>query len=320
MVFGFLGYEPHSGYTMAQGNDSQLRQAGTLDGTLDGTLEREPVLRAGRPADPAPVSGVAGTPPVSGTDEPVDKPDSHGGQDDVLAAEEGDSERPDDSEAAAEVVSDKVMAQSSQRRLRSLLKQCERVLLLDFPMLSMQGWPDNFSLAQARRRRDIWLFCATLSALIFLSGMTGFVPAWIAGGGFGIFALVVLAGIPAVRRLFASKPSYLELLVLRQSLMKDARKHVAHLEGDVGLLWQCAQMAEFNPTLKSVRFSGLVRLSEQRILPRSLIKREHIRLYLIYMLEAEKAYDRLQHAYFEGHQTAIDNGWKSVATTPETRD
>lgn len=301
---------------MAQGKDSQLRQTGTLTSTL----EREPMLRRGRPADPVPVPDATVTPPVTGARELNDKPDEEGGQDDIPATEGANSESSDDAESGEDVIPDNVMAQTSQRRLRNLLRQCERVLLLDFPMLSMQGWPDNFALAEARRRRDVWLFCATLSALVFLSGMTGFVPAWIAGGGFGVFALVIIAGIPTVRRLFASKPSYLELLILRQSLMKDARKHVAHLEGEVGLLWQCAQMAEFNPTLKSVRFSGLVRLSEQRILPRSLVKREHIRLYLIYMLEAERAYDRVQHAYFEGHQAAIDNGWKAVATVSETKD
>lgn len=282
---------------MAQGNDSQLRPSGTLD--------REPVLRPGRPADPLPVPEVSVTPTA---------PDAH------EATAEPDNRNSEDAAPVADVISDTDMAEARQRRLRRLLKQCERVLLLDFSTLSMQGWPDNFALAGARRKRDIWLFCATLAALVFLSGMTGFVPAWIAGGGFGVFVLVVIAGIPTVRRLYASKPSCLDLLMLRQSLMKDARKHVAHLEGEVGLLWQCAQMAEFNPTLKSIRFSGLVRLSEKRILARSLVKREHIRLYLIYLLEAEKAYDRLQHAYFEGHQTAIDRGWQTVTAVPDVRE
>lgn len=303
---------------MAQGNDSQLRQTGTLTGTLTGTvtdkltgtvtdtLNREPILRPGRPADPTPVSEVSNMPSAMGDPETTAEQAANPGSDDV--------------EPEADVLSDEVMAETRQRRLRRLLKQCERVLLMDFSMLSLQGWPDNFSLAEARRKRDIWLFCATLAALVFLSGMTGVVPAWIAGGGFGIFVLVVIAGIPTIRRLYASKPSYLDLLMLRQSLMKDARKHVGHLEGEVGLLWQCAQMGEFNPTLKSIRFSGLVRLSEQRILTRSLVKREHIRLYLIYLLEAEKAYDRLQHAYFEGHQNAIDNGWQSVAAAPAVRE
>ncbi|MEX0605902.1 MAG: hypothetical protein WD623_13415 [Marinobacter sp.] len=288
---------------MAQGNDSQTSQ------TL--TSEREPQLRPGRRADPAPLAEISGALPSTDTHEVIDESENESRAADL----DSDSVEP-----ITDVLSEKVMAETRQRHLRRLLKQCERVLLLDFSVLAMQDWPDNFTLVEARRRRDIWLFCATLAALVFLSGMTGFVPAWIAGGGFGIFVLIVIAGIPTVRRLYASRPSYLELLIRRQSLMKDARKHVMHLEGEVGLLWQCAQMAEFNSPLKSIRFSGLVRLSEQRVLARSLVKREHMRLYLIYLLEAEKAYDRLQHAYFEGHQGAIDRGWQSVAGASDVRD
>lgn len=296
---------------MAQGNDRQLRQAGTP--------KREPMLRPGRPADPVPLSEVAVTPPATDAREVTDESEDESRETGIPAGDSTDSRDSDGAEPVADVISDKVMAETRQRDLRRLLKQCERVQLLDFSMLSMQGWPDNFTLNEARRRRDIWLFCAALAALVFLSGMTGFVPAWIAGGGFGVVVLIVIAGLPTIRRLYAAKPSYLELLMLRQSLMKDARKYVVHLEGKVGLLWQCAQMAEFNPTLKSIRFRGLVRLSEQRVLTRSLVKREHIRLYLIYLLEAEKAYDRLQHAYFEGHQAAIDRGWDTVAAASDAQ-
>ncbi len=296
---------------MAQGNDRRLRQAGTS--------ETEPMLRPGRPADPMPLSEVAVTSPATDAREVTDESEEESGEYVIPAGDNANGRDSNDAEPMADVISDKVMAETRQRHLRRLLKQCERVHLLDFSMLSMQGWPDNFTLNEARRRRDIWLFCASLAALVFFSGMTGLVPAWIAGSGFGVFVLVVIAGIPGIRRLYASKPSYLELLMLRQSLMKDARKHVLHLEGKVGLLWQCAQMAEFNPTLKSVRFSGLVRLSEQRVLTRSLVKRKHIRIYLIYLLEAEKAYNRLQNAYFESHQAAIDRGWNAKATTSDVR-
>lgn len=56
-------------------------------------------------------------------------------------------------------------------------------------------------------------------------------------------------------------------------------------------------MADFNIALKNTRFSSLLRLSERRILPRHLARREHVRLYLIYLLEAEKAYARVQAAF-----------------------
>lgn len=193
------------------------------------------------------------------------------------------------------------------------------VLLLDFDLLALPDWPDNYTLSAARRNRDLWLFSALLAMIIFLSGMTGFVPAWIAGGGFGAFALILLMGVPTVRRLYTSRSSYMDLIVRRRRLLRDARKHVAHLEGKEGLVWQCARMAEFNPSLKATRFSELVALSEHRVLARNITRREHVRLYLVYLLEAEKAYARAQQAFFEGHQQAIDKGWVSVATEPEQR-
>lgn len=214
---------------------------------------------------------------------------------------------------------EKTLAESRQRKLRLMLRQCDRVLLLDFNLLALPDWPDNYSLAAARRNRDVWLFCALLAAVVFLSGLTGFVPAWIAGGGFGAFVIILLLGVPGIRRLYTSRPSYLDLVIRRQRLLRDARKHIEHLEGKEGLVWQCARMAEFNPALKATRFSELLALSERRVLAKNLTRREHVRLYLIYLLEAEKAYTRAQQSFFEGHQQAIDLGWSSVAAEPEDR-
>lgn len=200
-----------------------------------------------------------------------------------------------------------------------MLRQCDRVLLMDFERLAMSDWPDNYSLAAARRGRDLWLFSALTAAVVFVSGLTGFVPAWVAGTGFGTFVVVVLLGIPAVRRVYTSRPSYLDLIVKRRRMMNDARTHASHLEGSDGLIWQCARMARFNVALKHPRFQSLLRLSERRMLPRHLTRREHVRLYLIYLLEAEKAYGRVQAAFFEGNQQAIDRGWQDVAAEPEPR-
>jgi hypothetical protein len=231
------------------------------------------------------------------------------------AKSSGGKESPDTGSDRA----DRVLAESRQRRLRLMLRQCDRVLLMDFDLLALNGWPDNFTLAGARRSRDLWLFSALIAAAVFLSGLTGFVPAWIAGGGFGAFVVILLLGVPAVRGIYTSKPSYLDLIITRQRMLREARQHVAHLEGSDGLVWQCARMADFNPALKNTRFSHLLRLSENRILPRQLTRREHVRLYLIYLLEAEKAYSRVQKAFFEGNQEAIDQGWEEVAAEPEAR-
>ncbi|MBB5321223.1 hypothetical protein [Marinobacter oulmenensis] len=273
------------------------------------------VLRPGRSADPVPQDEAGNQPPAEqGTTSPApdaEPAESSGDPQEGESASSGEDDEED---------SERLLAESRQRKLRLMLRQCDRVLLLDFDLLAMSDWPDNFQMAEARRARDVWIFSALAAASVFLSGLTGFVPAWVAGGGLGAFAIILLLGVPFVRRIYTSRPSYMDLLMKRQRMVRDARKHVAHLEGEDGLVWQCTRLAEFNPTLKHPRFSRLVRLSEQRILPAHLSRREHIRLYLIYLLEAEKGYTAAQQAFFEGNQEAIDRGWKTVAAEPQQRE
>ncbi|WP_375176988.1 hypothetical protein [Marinobacter mobilis] len=281
------------------------------------------VLRPGRPADPVASAPGSGEPvPVQNTDAAVDE----AGADMAAVASPVDDRVEPDAEPeseAPEPVSpsaiDELSAAKRQQKLRLLLRQCDRVLLLDFNLLAMSSWPDNYSVAVARRRRDLWLFSVTLTGLIFLTGMTGLIPAWVAGGGFGAFVIILLAGVPVIRRLYSGHETYLELIMRRQRLMREARKHIAHLEGEAGLVWQCAQMAEFNSALRSSRFQKLISLSEQRVLARYCVRRQHVRLFLIYMLESEKAYSRLEQAFFDGNQAAIDAGWNSAVAAPEPR-
>ncbi|MFW5824702.1 MAG: hypothetical protein ACOCVV_07030 [Marinobacter sp.] len=303
--------------------------ANTSTRTQDTDHHRDdPVLRPGRPADPGEADSTPST-GETGSARPGHSRRQHpdagdaadkAAREQAAPAEQDEGER---SEAGSEEL-DRHYAEAYQRKLRRLLRQCERVNLMDFNVLSLAGWPDSYTLNAARRRRDSWVLSAVIAALVFLSGMTGVVPAWIAGGGFGALVVILLLGVPFVRRLYSSRPSYFELILYRRQLLQDARRHVAHLEGDVGLIWQCRELAEFNPTLASPRFSTLRHLSEQRRLAGSLTRREHIRLYLIFMLEAEKAYERMQNVYFEGHQKAIDRGWYSVAQAmteaPEDKD
>ncbi|WP_372996883.1 hypothetical protein [Marinobacter sp.] len=283
-----------------------------------------PVLRPGRAADPVPApvaadGGNSATVPARQAEEnAATGPASEAGSGPGATAGSGENQS-EENQVAGSGKPEKVLAESRQRKLRLMLRQCDRVLLMDFDLLAMNGWPDNFAMAEARRSRDLWLFSALIAAAIFLSGLTGFVPAWIAGGGFGAFVIILLLGIPAVRRVYTNKPSYLDLVITRQRMLREARQHVAHLEGSDGLIWQCARMADFNPALKNTRFSHLLRLSENRILSRQLTRREHVRLYLIYLMEAEKAYSRVQKAFFEGNQQAIDRGWEDVAAAPEPR-
>lgn len=288
------------------------------------------VLHPGRAADPAPESGEN---PADRTSGAVAKPAAAEenperataeAEDAVDQGEPGDQtgdQRNDDAEAGEESAEEieKSLLESKQRKLRLLLRQCDRVLLLDFNLLAMSDWPDNFQMAAARRNRDLWVFSALAAASVFLSGLTGYVPAWLAGGGFGAFVIILLLGVPFVRRLYTITPSYVDLLMKRQRMMRDARKHAEHLEGKDGLVWQCARMADYNPTLRHARFRQLVQLSEHRMLPAWLTRRDRVRLFLIYLLEAEKAYGRVQHDFFEGNQKAIDEGWESVAAAPQDR-
>jgi uncharacterized membrane protein YtjA (UPF0391 family) len=267
------------------------------------------LLRQGRPADPEREQ----QPETEQQPEP-DKEAGNSGSDSAGAEEKAS---PDDNKPAAGI--EKTIAESRQRKLRLMLRQCDRVMLMDFEILAMSDWPDNYSVAVARRSRDLWLFCSLLAALVFFSGMTGFVPAWIAGSGFGVFVILLLCSLPSVRRLVTRTPSYLDLTIKRRRMLQDARKHVQHLEGADGLVWQCAHMSEFNTSLRAMRFSELLALSERRVLAKHMTRREHVRLYLIYMLEAEKAYSRAEKAFIEGHQTALDKGWETVAARSEGR-
>ncbi|MDG5498741.1 hypothetical protein [Marinobacter sp. BGYM27] len=293
-----------------------FKMAEALEADMAGTgtqAKRSPVLQPGRPADPVPPAppvadannNAAAKVPVESSTDPLQIDDQS-----AVTADGGTDHE----------VDEKTTVMSRQHNNRRLIRQCERVLLLEFNTLAMPDWPDDFAMAAARRRRDLWLFSATLTAIVFLAGVPGLVPAWIAGTGFGALVLVLLAGIPAVRRLFSDKPSHLDLVIQRQRRLKEARSHIQHLEGNEGLAWQCAMMSEHNPALKSQRFNTLIRLSEQRVLARQLRHRKHIRLYLIYMLEAEKAYERLQNAYFQGHQLSVDKGWIEPELKDDTAD
>ena len=272
------------------------------------------VLRPGRAADPVP-----GEPAAAVAQNASPALAAAAQQNGLAEAPLAQSDPPDQEQGENREEAGPVRAESRQRKLRLMLRQCDRVLLMDFDLLAMNEWPDNFSVAAARRSRDLWLFSVLVAATVFLSGLTGFVPAWLAGGGFGAFVIILLLGTPVVRGIYTSAPSYLDLLIKRQRMMRDARKHAEHLESKEGLIWQCERMADFNPALKNTRFSRLLGLSEQKALPRALSRREHVRLYLIYLLEAEKAYGRVQAAFFEGNQTAIDQGWQAVALAPEER-
>jgi len=81
---------------------------------------------------------------------------------------------------------------------------------------------------------------------------------------------------------------------------------VAHLEGSDGLVWQCERMAAFNPALASHSFSRLRESSEKHTLVRQLTERKYVRLYLFYLVEADKAYQRLQQVFLDSRQQELE--------------
>ncbi|PAU81343.1 hypothetical protein CK501_07310 [Halovibrio salipaludis] len=195
-----------------------------------------------------------------------------------------------------------------QQRRRKLLHDCERLLLLDFDTLAMPGWPDHHQLHLARRRRDSWLLLLSVLAVVVLAGMGNLVPALIGGVAFGALALAALWGLPGVRHVFTHQASHMELLLKRRRLLHRARKHVEHLEGPIGLAAACRPLAEYNPALRRSRYTSLYNLSERGQLVDSIRNRSQAQLYLIFALEAEKAYNRLREEYLRTHEQMLDEG------------
>ena len=236
----------------------------------------------------------------------------------------------DDPEAARRAALEAVRYR--QQRRRKLLHDCERLLLLDFDTLAMPGWPDHHQVNLARRRRDSWLLLLSILATVVLSGMGNMVPALVGGVAFGALTLTGLWGVPAVRHVFSSQSSHMELLVKRRRLLHRARKHVEHLEGPIGLAAVSRRLAEYNPALRRSRFTGLYRLSERGQLVDSIRTRAQAQLYLIFALEAEKGYNRLREEYLRTHERMLDEGESDplnavamasdsgVVPTPETDD
>ncbi|XOZ33976.1 hypothetical protein ACMDCT_01690 [Halomonadaceae bacterium KBTZ08] len=247
--------------------------------------------------------------------EPVPEPESPDGptpdasespgQGAAGEAGSGDEETAD-AEAAQQAALEAVRYR--QQRRRKLLHDCERLLLLDFDTLAMPGWPDHHQLNLARRRRDSWLLLLSVLASVVLAGTGNLVPALIGGGAFGALALVALWGLPGVRHVFTQRPSYMDLLLKRRRLLQRARKHVENLEGPIGLAAACRPLAEYNPALRRTRFTSLYSLSEKGQLVDSIRNRAQAQLYLIFALEAEKAYNRLRDDYLRTYEQMLDEG------------
>lgn len=287
---------------MAQNTGTQVRQASVMASPVAAPA----VLRQGRPADPAPAmadkaAAAAGPSAQNNTTPPINPNESAREPSAVIAADVSGSR-----DASSGSKGDN--AANRQRQLRLIMRQCDRVLLADYNVLAMETWPDNAQMSAARRRRDVWLLAVGIAAVLFVGGVLGVLPAWLGGTGFGALVTTLLLALPPVRRVFSSTSSHWELMQQRRHMLRDARRHVAHLEGTDGLVWQCERMAAFNPALASHSFSRLRQASEKHTLARQLTERKYVRLYLFYLVEADKAYQRLQQVFLDSHQEGLDQG------------
>lgn len=259
----------------------------------------EPRVHPGGRLEPVPGPETPAEDPSVVSGSPGDGPDGE-----LAGGEEASADA--DPEAALQMARE--AERKRQQRRRRLLHDCERLLLLDFDTLAMPGWPDHHQLNLARRRRDSWLLLLSVLAVVVLAGMGNLVPALIGGVAFGALALVALWGLPGVRHVFTNHASHMELLLKRRRLLHRARKHVEHLEGPIGLAAACRPLAEYNPALRRSRYTGLYNLSERGQLVDSIRNRSQAQLYLIFALEAEKAYNRLREEYLWTHEQMLDEG------------
>jgi|GEM_PF-2177939 len=222
---------------------------------------------------------------------------------------EGHDDKPEEKATEEERAAlEAVYRQGRQRQRRKLLHDCEGLLLLDFDTLAMPNWPNHYALATARRKRDTWLLMLGILVVLVFAGMTAMVPAIIGGVSFGLLVLVAALGFPPVRHLFTDELSHAELLLKRHWMLHHARRHIEQLEGRLGLAWCCRPLADYNDALRRTRFQGLYHLSQHGRVPSAIKTRAHAQLYLMFALEAEKAYNRLRDAYLNDYQEQIDRG------------
>lgn len=188
---------------------------------------------------------------------------------------------------------------------KRLLASCERVNLVNLQVLSMENYPDNWSIDSARKTRDLLIMGGSISLGVFIIGLGGLLPAVISGIALGICAMMMFLAFSPVQSMFTNKPSLNELTSRRSRITRAARGHVSFLEGEGGLAWRCEALGKYNRHLYNQQFGALLRYSKAGKLTFALQSPRHFRLYLMFMIEAQKAYKKLQTIYLsEGFSLA----------------
>lgn len=206
--------------------------------------------------------------------------------------------------------------QQQQHIRKKLLAECQTLLNVNYDWLYLDDYPDNRSVAIAKRTRDYWLFICCVVFIVFCAGVLGVVPAWVGGSAFGLLFITLCFAIKPFRRFFSTEPTLHELLQERKKLEFRALNHIKLLEGQEGLAWKCRKLSKYNQNLKRTLFQGVMDVSAKKRLFGVIKEKKHIRLYLQLMLEAEKAYKRLQKDYLKHHFSNLENGIDDTSEEP----
>ncbi len=204
-------------------------------------------------------------------------------------------------------------ARQQQHIRKKLLADCQTLLNVNYEWLDLDDYPDNRSVAFAKRNRDYWLFVCSVEFVVFLGGVLELVPALVGGVSFGLLFITLCFSVKGFRRFFTSEPTLSELLQVRKRLEFRALNHIKLLEGQEGLAWKCRKLKKYNSNLERKIFMGVMDISAQKRLFTVIKEKKHIRLYLQLMLEAEKAYKRLQSAYLQVHFKNLEKGVDDLA-------
>ncbi len=211
----------------------------------------------------------------------------------------------------------KLQQKVQQHRKKKLLAGCEACMGMNYDTLAMDDYPSNEQVAEAKRDRDYWTAVCAVCTVVFFFGLVGLVPAVIAGVSCGAALLGFTLAFTPVRQRFFSAPSLKELISQRKAIEFRALTHIQFLEGTSGLAWRCEHMRKYNNNLERKLFRGLVQCSRARNMMDIIRTKKQIRLYLLFMIESQKAYKRLQMDYLERHFKNVEDGWDDALEPDE---
>ncbi len=180
-----------------------------------------------------------------------------------------------------------------------IIRACEPLEVLNYDLLALKHYPDAVEVLGSKRRRDLWFMAIMLTSGLFLIGWQGLLPAWIAGSSLGLALALGAFAIPQVRGLFLKVPSHRQLVQRKKSMEFRAMSHIRMLEGSDGLAYQCQMMLPYRRALGDKRFHRIVVLSRQKAIIKAMRSVAAIRLYLMYMLEAQQAFKEVKNGYMK---------------------